>query len=180
MTRPSGVFVDRDGTIIEDPGYLADPGGLRLIPGAAEAVAQLNAAGIPVVVVTNQSGIARGLYGWERYRAVKTRLDTLLARFGARLDATYVCPHHPSVTGPCTCRKPSPRLFTEAAEALRIDLAQAVWIGDRMSDVEPALAFGGTGLLVLTGEGARHAAEAERQRISTCPDLGSAVDSLLR
>jgi D-glycero-D-manno-heptose 1,7-bisphosphate phosphatase len=180
MTRPSGVFVDRDGTIIEDPGYLADPGGLRLIPGAAEGVAQLNAAGIPVVVVTNQSGIARGLYGWEQYRAVKTRLDTLLARFGARLDATYVCPHHPSVTGPCTCRKPSPRLFTEAAEALRIDLAQAVWIGDRMSDVEPALAFGGTGLLVLTGEGARHAAEAERQRISTCPDLGSAVDSLLR
>lgn len=180
MTRPSGVFMDRDGTIIEDPGYLADPDGVRLIPGAAEGVAQLNAAGIPVVVVTNQSGIARGLYGWDQYRAVKARLDTLLARFGARIDATYVCPHHPSVTGPCTCRKPASRLFTEAAEALRIDLGQAIWIGDRMSDVEPALAFGGTGVLVLTGKGAGHAAEAERQQIRTYPDLGIAVDSLLR
>jgi D-glycero-D-manno-heptose 1,7-bisphosphate phosphatase len=179
MTHPSGVFVDRDGTIIEDPGYLAAPDGVRLIPGAAEGVAQLNAAGIPVVLVTNQSGIARGLYGWDQYRAVKTRLDTLLSRFGARIDATYVCPHHPSVTGPCTCRKPAPRLFTEAAEALRIDLARAVWIGDRMSDVEPALAFGGTGILVLTGEGPGHADAAERQHFSTFPDLRAAVDSLL-
>ena len=180
MTRPTGVFVDRDGTLIDDPGYLADPDGVRLIPGAAEGVAQLNAAGIPVVVVTNQSGIARGLYGWDQYRAVKARLDTLLARFGARIDATYVCPHHPSVTGPCTCRKPAPRLFTEAAEALRIDLAHAVWIGDRITDVEPALGFGGTGMLVLTGEGARHADVAERQQFRTFPDLRAAVDCLLR
>jgi len=180
MTRPSGVFLDRDGTIIEDPGYLGDPIRVRLLSGAAEAVAKLNAAGIPVIVVTNQSGIARGLYGWDQYRAVKARVDLLLAREGARIDATYVCPHHPSVTGPCTCRKPAPRLFEEAADTLRIDLARAAWIGDRMSDVEPALAFGGTAALVLTGEGAGHAAAAARRGIATHPDFGSAVEDLLR
>jgi len=180
MTRPSAVFLDRDGTIIEDPGYLDRPEGVRLISGAAAGLARLNAAGIPAVIVTNQSGIARGYYGWEQYRAVKARLDELLAREGARIDATFVCPHHPSVTGPCTCRKPAPRLFEEAAETLRIDLARAVWIGDRMSDVEPALGFGGTGILVLTGEGAGHAEEAARRGIETRPDFGSAVEHVLR
>jgi D-glycero-D-manno-heptose 1,7-bisphosphate phosphatase len=180
MTRPSGMFIDRDGTIIEDAGYLGDPAGVRLIPGAAEALARLNAAGIPVVVVTNQSGIARGYYGWDQYRAVKARLDSLLAREGARIDATYVCPHHPTVTGPCTCRKPGPRLFEEAAEALRIELGRAVWIGDRMSDVEPALTFGGRGALVLTGEGTSHATAAEQRGIGTYPDFRAVVESLLR
>ena len=108
MTRAGcpAVFLDRDGTIIEDAGYLGDPARIRLLPGAAEAIGRLNQAGMPVVVVTNQSGIARGVLDEAAYQATRVELDRLLAGRGARLDAQYHCPHHPEITGPCDCRKP--------------------------------------------------------------------------
>ena len=101
--RPA-VFLDRDGTIIEDVGYLGDPERMRLLPDAAEAIARLNRAGLLAVVVTNQSGIARGLFDEDAYEATRFRLDRLLADQGARLDAQYHCPHHPELSGPCECR----------------------------------------------------------------------------
>jgi D-glycero-D-manno-heptose 1,7-bisphosphate phosphatase len=173
------VFLDRDGTLIEDPGYLHRPEDVRLVPGAGGAVARLNAAGWPVVVITNQSGIARGLYDVAAYRSVEQRLEELLAAAGARLDGTYYCPHHPDVTGPCDCRKPGVRLFREAARALGIDLRRSWYVGDKASDVEPARALGGRGILVATGAGAAHIAAARRLGADLAADVAAAADRVL-
>lgn len=148
MSARGAVFLDRDGTIIEDTGYIADPEAVRLLPGAAAAIARLNRAGRPAIVVTNQSGIARGLLDEAAYAAVARRLEALLAADGARLDAHYHCPHHPDFTGPCECRKPGPLLYRRAAADHELDLAASWWVGDRMRDVLPAERFGGHGLLL--------------------------------
>jgi D-glycero-D-manno-heptose 1,7-bisphosphate phosphatase len=173
------VFLDRDGTIIEDPGYLADAGAVTLLPGAAAAIARLNRDGRPVVVVTNQSGIARGLLTKEQYFATERRLDALLRENGAHLDAHYFCPHHPDLTGPCACRKPGVRLFVRAAEDLGVDLEASWWVGDRVRDVLPAEALRGRGILVLSGDGAKEAATPEARRFPHVPDLTSAVELIL-
>ena len=167
--RPA-VFLDRDGTIIEDTGYLGDPGRVRLLPGAAEAIGRLNRAGMPVVVVTNQSGIARGLLDEAAYQATRVELDRLLASRGARLDAQYHCPHHPEITGPCECRKPGLLLYRRAARDLDLDLGASWWVGDRPRDVEAARALGGRGILVRDAPGPPFA---------TAADLGEAVSMIL-
>jgi formyltetrahydrofolate-dependent phosphoribosylglycinamide formyltransferase len=172
------VFLDRDGTIIEDTGYLADPAAVRLLPGAAAAITRLNAAGLAAVVVTNQSGIARGLLDEARYSAVARRLDELLAADGARLEGHYHCPHHPDFTGPCDCRKPGPLLYRRAGEEHDLDLAGSWWVGDRLRDVVPAEHFGGRGLLVgRLPEAERSAAEA--MRFPAVRDLSAAADIIL-
>ena len=102
----NAVFLDRDGTIVEDAGFLHEPGKVKLLPGAAEAIRRLNQRGYLVICVTNQSGIARGLYTAAEYTAVQRRLTELLAAHDAHLDGSYFCPHHPQFTGPCECRKP--------------------------------------------------------------------------
>ena len=177
-TRPA-AFLDRDGTLIEDPGYLHRPEEVRLLPGAAGAVARLNAAGYAVVVVTNQSGIARGLNDVAAYEAVQRRLADLLAGAGARLDGAYYCPLHPDYTGPCTCRKPGVRLFEEAARALGIDLRRSWFVGDKVSDVAPARALGGRGILIATGEGSAHAASARAEGAVVVAHLAAAADHIL-
>ncbi len=173
--RPA-VFLDRDGTIVEDPGFLHEPGKVRLLPGAAAAIHRLNEAGFLVVTVSNQSGIARGLYDATAYHAVQRRLSELLAAHGARLDASYFCPHHPEVGPPCPCRKPGTGLFLAAREALGIDLARSFWVGDRLSDVDPARTLGGRGILVETGHGAHHRAQARTLGVPTVADLGAVVE----
>ena len=177
-TRPA-AFLDRDGTLVEDPGYLHRPEDVRLLPGAAGAVARLNAAGYLVVVVTNQSGIARGLYEVAAYQAVQRRLADLLAGEGARLDGAYYCPHHPDHSGPCECRKPGVRLFQEAARALGIDLRRSWFVGDKAGDVTPARTLGGRGILVATGEGPAHAAAARAAGATVVADLAAAADLIL-
>ncbi|MGH7645198.1 MAG: D-glycero-alpha-D-manno-heptose-1,7-bisphosphate 7-phosphatase [Gemmatimonadales bacterium] len=179
--RPA-AFLDRDGTLIEDPGFLHEPGRIRLLPGAAAAVRRLNQAGYLAVTVTNQSGIARGLYEVVDYQAVQRRLVELLLDHGARLDGAWYCPHHPAFTGPCPCRKPGTQLFREAAAELGIDLARAFWVGDRLSDVEPARVLGAgaaSGILVLTGEGAGHREQAAVLGARVVADLAAAVDEIL-
>lgn len=148
------VFIDRDGTIIVEKVYLSDPDGVELIDGTVEALERLRAAGFLLVVVTNQSGIARGLYGLGDYHAVAERLDQELAARGIVMDATYFCPHHPEATGPCDCRKPGTGMYRRAAAALGIDMAASFYIGDKITDVQPAIALGGRGILVRTGYGA--------------------------
>ena len=150
--RPA-VFLDRDGTIIEEVKYLADPEGVVLIPGAVEALTLLRNAGFALVVVTNQSGIARGFYGLEGYEAVALRVDELLALHDLTLDATYFCPHHPSVSGDCFCRKPATGMHRAAAESLGLDCESSFFVGDRVGDLLPALELGGEGILVRTGYG---------------------------
>jgi histidinol-phosphate phosphatase family protein len=176
VTGRHAVFLDRDGTIIEDTGYPADPATVRLLPGAAEAIGRLNRAGLLAIVATNQSGIARGLVDETAYRAITLRLDELLAASGARLDAHYHCPHHPDFTGACRCRKPGPLLFERAAADHGLDLARCWWVGDRLRDVQPAAGFGGRGLLIgaPSGDGA-----ADGVRHATVRDLPSAVDIIL-
>jgi len=179
------VFLDRDGTLVEDPhpGFLHEPGKVRLLPGAAAAVRRLNLAGWLVVTVSNQSGIARGLYDEAAYAAVQRRVAELLAAHEAHLDASYFCPHHPEFTGPCACRKPGPKLFRDAAAAWGIDLARSWWVGDRLSDVEPARSLGAGpawGILVETGHGAAHRAQARALRVRVAADLAAGVDVIVR
>src|SRR5882672_7647273 len=142
------VFLDRDGTLIDDPGYLNDPEGVRLRPGAGSALAQLKRAGFRLIVVTNQSGIARGLISPTQYEAVAARVAALLAAEGGALDAQYHCPHLPELSGPCQCRKPGLLLFEQAVKEWAIDAHTSWWVGDRMRDVSPALALGGRAMLV--------------------------------
>ncbi len=173
------VFLDRDGTIVEDPGFLHEPDKVRLLPGAGEAIRRLNAAGILVVMVTNQSGIARGLFDVAAYAAVQRRLAELLAAHDAHLDAAYFCPHHPAITGPCDCRKPGLKLFRDAHEAFGIDFRRSTWVGDRAGDVAPARRLGGRGILVLTGTGPLGQRRARALGAAVVPDLPAAVDAML-
>jgi D-glycero-D-manno-heptose 1,7-bisphosphate phosphatase len=174
------VFFDRDGTIVEDPGFLHEPAKVKLLPGAADAIKRLNERGYLAVIVTNQSGIARGLYTIADYTAVQRRLGELLAAQGARIDGAYFCPHHPQFSGPCECRKPGVKLFNDARQALDIDFRRSWWVGDRLADVYPARQLGGQGILVSTGEGNLHQGQARAIGVMVVADLGQAVDEILR
>jgi len=169
------VFLDRDGTIIADPGYLKEPSQVALLPGAAQGLVALAGAGWPLVVVTNQSGIARGYYDEAAFRTVTRHLDTLLAAHGVRLLATYHCPHHPDVGGPCDCRKPGVKLFRDAAAAHHIALGESWFVGDRWRDVQPAQALGGRGLLIGSDPLSDDAREAARHTIRMVTGLGEAA-----
>jgi D-glycero-D-manno-heptose 1,7-bisphosphate phosphatase len=173
------VFLDRDGTLIEDLHYLRDPAAVQLLPGVAPALRLLNDAGIVAVVATNQSGIARGKLSEAEYHATERRLDELLAAEGVRLDAHYHCPHLPEITGPCDCRKPGPGLYREAARDLDIDLASSWWVGDRLRDLAAARLFGGKAALLLTGSGREEALLPEARSWLIVPDLETAVRHVL-
>lgn len=173
------VFLDRDGTIIADVAYLRDPEEVRLLPGAAEAIKRLNDRGLLAIVVTNQSGIARGLLSRNDYHLTERRVDQLLASEGARLDAHYFCPHLPELTGPCDCRKPGVLLYSQAAEQFGIDLGASWWVGDRLRDVLPAEEFGGRGILVQTGVSTADARDENASRFAQASDLAGAVDRIL-
>ena len=174
------VFLDRDGTIIEDVAYLRHPDQARLIPGAAQAIKRLNDRGILAIVVTNQSGMARGLVSRHQYQVAERRVDELLQAEGAKLDAHYFCPHLPELTGPCDCRKPGVLLYRQAAEHFKIDLGASWWVGDRLRDVLPAETLQGKGVLVLTGAGAAEAGDPKATRFMKADDLAAAVDVILR
>jgi D-glycero-D-manno-heptose 1,7-bisphosphate phosphatase len=157
MLRPA-LFLDRDGTINEDRHYLSDPAGVFLIPGAAEAIAEVNRLGVPIIVVTNQAGIAKGIIPFEAIAKIHQELDQQLARFGAKVDAYYFCPHHPE--GPiaefhqvCQCRKPLAGMLQRAAQEHQLDLSQSWMVGDRLTDAEAGAAAGCKTMLLRTGYG---------------------------
>jgi D-glycero-D-manno-heptose 1,7-bisphosphate phosphatase len=173
----AAAFLDRDGTIIEDRHYLADPDGVVLLPGAAQAIRRLNAAGIAVIVVTNQSGIGRGYITEMQYRGVAERMDLLLREAGARIDASYHCPHRPDVPA-CDCRKPGTALFLRAASDHRLDLPSSHFVGDRLRDVLPGLALGGTGYLIHPDRAAEN--QELPDRVRCVESLEDAVEQVLR
>ena len=148
MTARRAAFLDRDGTIITDVSYIARPEDVRLVPGAATAIRRLNDHGIPVVVVTNQSGIAQGKFATADYEAVRARVTELLAADEATVNAEYYCPHYPAVTGPCDCRKPARLLFDRAIADLELDASRSMFAGDRLRDVIPARAYGAAAYLI--------------------------------
>ena len=174
------AFLDRDGTIIHDANYIRDPADVVLLPGAAAAIARLNGAGVKVIVVTNQSGIARGWLTTDDYEAVRKRIDSLLAREGARIDATYVCPHFPDISGPCDCRKPGVKLFRDAIADFGIDPTRSAFIGDRWRDVAPAATLGGRAILLdVSSTPAEDRERARTERLTTAHSLSEAVDLFL-
>jgi D-glycero-D-manno-heptose 1,7-bisphosphate phosphatase len=160
MPSERAAFLDRDGTVIEEVHYLAEPDRIAFVPGAFEALRLLRDAGYSLVIVTNQSGIARGFYTTDQYRAVEARMEEMLAAEGITIDAAFFCPHHPDFSGPCDCRKPLLGMYRDAERNLGLDLAASVYIGDRLRDVEPALKLGGRGVLVQTGFGRTEADRA--------------------
>ena len=179
MSGPrAAVFLDRDGTINVDTRYVRSPDDVALVPGAAGALARLNAAAIPVIVVTNQSGIARGLLTAREYDAVQVRLEAMLAGAGAHVDATYVCPHDP--TQGCECRKPGTLLFRRAAAEHAIALDRSWFLGDRWRDVAPALELGGTGILIPSEATPRDDLRRARADLRVSRTLERAVDLVLR
>ena len=185
MARRPAVFIDRDGTLTEEVGYVNHPSRLQLLPGSAIAIRRLNEAGIAAVVATNQAGIARGYFSEEVMHAVHERLVEQLKEAGAHLDGLYVCPHHPTEGTPpfrteCDCRKPKPGLLLRAARDLDLDLAASYMVGDKASDLVVAPAVGARAVLVLTGYG-RGEWEYRRAHFSVPPDhvaadLREAVD----
>jgi D-glycero-D-manno-heptose 1,7-bisphosphate phosphatase len=140
----AAAFLDRDGTLIADPGYLRDPSRVALLPGAVDALRAFRKAGLALVVVTNQSGLARGTILPHEAAAVRARFEALLAEQGLALDATYTCPHGPE--DGCPCRKPRPGMLLQAARELGLDLAASVMIGDKVADAEAGLAAGCRGV----------------------------------
>lgn len=171
-------FLDRDGVIVDDVNYLSDPSQLKLIDGAAAAIAKLNQAGVPAIVITNQSGVARGMFTEERVAEIHRALDDMLEPSGARIDAYYVCPHHPTEgTGDyvrtCGCRKPEPGMLLQAAKEHGIELEASFLIGDMQSDMEAASRAGCTGIW-LQAESDSSTAE-----IITARDLAAAIEHCL-
>jgi histidinol-phosphate phosphatase family protein len=178
MSRPA-VFLDRDGTIIIDRHFLGDPAGVELLPGVPAAIARLNAAGIPVIVVTNQSGIGRGMFTEADYERVVARLDELLRIEGAHVDASYHCPHSPEHDAPCKCRKPGTEMYERAIRNHDLDGGRSYYIGDHWRDVSPALAFGGNGVLIPTFETTAEEIELATRSATVAQALGAVVDRVL-
>jgi histidinol-phosphate phosphatase family protein len=174
------VFLDRDGTLNHEVGYIGDPAELALVPGAPAALARLAAAGFALVVVTNQSAIGRGLYTRTQVDAVHARLAAELAAAGVRLDGIFLCPHAPD--DGCDCRKPAPGLFLQARDALGIDLAASWMVGDTVKDMAAARAAGVRPVYVTTGWGERDRAAALAAGLpqdDVVPDLAAAAARIL-
>lgn len=170
---PFLLILDRDGTVIEDKGYLSDPAGVVLETHTIEGLHALLETGAVPVVITNQSGIARGYFPMAAVDAIHARLDELLEQHDLAIKAYLVCPHAPDAG--CDCRKPGASLALRAAAETGLGLSDAYVIGDKLSDTGLAAAIGATGLLVLTGEGSRHADEARRQGFAVVSDLAEAA-----
>lgn len=181
MSR-AAVFLDRDGTLNRELDYLGDPERLELLPGVLSALARLAAAGLALVVVTNQSGIARGFFDERDLAAVNARLERELAAAGIRLDGIECCPHHPD-HGPaggtaCDCRKPAPGMLLRAARRLDLDLERSWTVGDSLRDLEAGRAAGTRAVLVRTGKG------REQERLAppgtlVVDDLAAAAELIL-
>ncbi len=169
------VFIDRDGTISEEVGYINHLSRFRLFPYSAAALKQLHEDGFLAIVITNQAGVARGYFSEEMVQAIHKRMSEELEASGATLDAIYYCAHHPSVGQPpfrldCDCRKPKPGLLLRAARDLDIDLANSWMVGDRYSDIELAANAGVKSVLVLSGYG-RGEWEHQRDNWAIQPNL---------
>jgi D-glycero-D-manno-heptose 1,7-bisphosphate phosphatase len=179
VSRPA-VFLDRDGTLIRDRNYIGKPEQVEILPGVAHALRRLNEAAVPIVVVTNQSGIARGYFTEADYRRVHQRMVTLLDAAGARVDADYMCPHHPDFTGPCDCRKPGTLLFRQAAAEHDLDAARSWYVGDKLRDVLPARELAGHGVLVPSVETEPSDIDAARKDWDVAASLDEVVARAIR
>src|SRR5262245_5108537 len=162
------VFLDRDGTLIREVGYLSEANGVELLPGAAAAVRRMRAAGYPAVVISNQAGVGRGLFPAARVHETMARLRERLRAEGAELDAIYFCPHRPE--DECLCRKPGTALLERAADDLELSLRDSVMIGEKLLDAATGQRAGGTGVLVRTGYGRDEETKIQENAFGRPPD----------
>ncbi|GAB4271972.1 MAG: D-glycero-beta-D-manno-heptose 1,7-bisphosphate 7-phosphatase [Deferrisomatales bacterium] len=180
--RPA-VFLDRDGTLVEEVGYLSRLADLRVLPGVPGALVRFARAGFARIVVTNQSGVARGRFPPAFVERAHAELRRRLRRRGADVEGFYVCPHHPEHGGPCPCRKPAPGLLLRAAADWDVDLAASWVVGDKAADLELARNAGCRAALVRTGYGRETEArvregEAPRPDL-VADDLAAATEAIL-
>ena len=183
------VFLDRDGTVNEEVGYLKDLGQLRLIPGAGSAIRRLHDAGLTVVLITNQSGVARGYFTESFVHDTHALLEKMLQKEGAQLDGIYYCPHHPTAgnsryTMMCDCRKPGTGLINQAARDLDIDIQRSYVVGDKWSDIELGQRAGAHCILVRSGFAADDAGNVRPPQVKD-PDfvahtISDAADWIIR
>lgn len=183
-TARRAVFLDRDGTINVEKDYLYRVEDFVFIPRVVEAIRALKSAGYLVIVVTNQSGVARGYYSLADVERLHTHMQQALAEQGAQVDAFYVCPHHPmegrgEFKRDCECRKGAPGMLLQAAREHDIDLKRSYIVGDKLADVEAGERAGCTPLLVLTGYGSSEAAKLDQGRARLCADLYAASEAIL-
>jgi D-glycero-D-manno-heptose 1,7-bisphosphate phosphatase len=179
------VFLDRDGVITQDPPHYAHRiDQLALIAGSAEAIRMLNEHGFLVIVITNQSGVARGMYAEKDVAIFNHEMERRLALEGARIDAVYYCPHHPDAEIPgyrteCDCRKPAPGMLYAAERDLGVSLEDSFLVGDKWSDIEAGNAVGCKPILVLTGHGSHEHARQSGNACGVAKDLLSAVKTYI-
>ncbi len=178
------VFLDRDGTINVEKDYLHRIEDFEFIPGAPEAIKRLKDAGFLVIVVTNQSGVARGYFGIAEVELLHRHMQGELAKHGTSVDGFYICPHHPTQgTGEylrdCDCRKGKPGMLLEAAAEHEIDLTSSFMVGDKVADIEAGEAAGCSSLLVLTGYGHQSSSEMSAQRVPVFPTLKEVSDFIV-
>ena len=177
MTADRAVFLDRDGTIMEDSNCVGDFGRVVLIPGAARALKQLQDAGYRLFVITNQSGVGRGYFTRESVEAIHAHLDRYFANAGVHFDRYYVCLHHPEDN--CDCRKPKPKFLLDAAREYGLDLSRCFMIGDRPSDIQAGINAGASTILVLTGAGRDSLANQEVEPDFVAEDILAAATWIL-
>ena len=183
-----GAFLDRDGTINDEVDYLRTPDQLRLIAGAGPAIRSLNDRGILTCVISNQSGVARGLLTEDDLLPIHAKLEGELGRSGARIDRIYYCPHHPTEGKPpynieCACRKPATGMLLQGAQELGIDLEKSFVVGDRIVDVQAGKAVGAATILVLTGYGTTTVDECRRENVQpdyVVPSIVEAIECILQ
>jgi D-glycero-D-manno-heptose 1,7-bisphosphate phosphatase len=172
------VFLDRDGTIMEDANYVGRLDQVVLIPRAKQALRRLRDAGFKLFVVTNQSGVGRGYFTREAVEQIHEHLNEQFSEIGVNFDRYYVCPHHPEDN--CDCRKPKPRFLHEAAAEYGLDLARCVMVGDRPSDIQCGINAGTKTVLVLTGVGQETLSKDEVQPSFVARDIGEGAEWILK
>lgn len=182
MVPRKAVFIDRDGVLIDEVNYLSHPRQLKLLRGSADAVRRLRAAGFKVVVVSNQSGVARGYFTLKRLREIHTALRAMLAKKGVRLDGLLFCPHHPDGTvarfaRACACRKPQPGMLRQAAYRWKASMKESFMVGDTEADVAAGRRAGCRTVLVRTGHGSRKKVTTRPDAVAA--DLAAAADLIL-
>lgn len=181
MAQRIAVFLDRDGVIIEEVDYLSRPEQLRVLAGAARAIARLAAAGFKIIVISNQSAVARGYLTRKALESIHQLMSRRLRALGARLDAIYYCPHHPAAGRRvrCRCRKPGTLMLERAARKFKLDLRSSFFVGDTTTDVKTARNAGCRAVLVKTGKAGRDGRYKARPE-ATVKDLAAAASWILK
>lgn len=183
--KSKAVFLDRDGTLIEDTGYINSPEQVKFLPGAIAAVKKLQDAGFKIIIISNQSGVARGLITEDMLQTIDKLIHRQVLNGGAHIDGSYYCPHHPEhgvypYRQDCECRKPHIGLIRKAVKDHDLDLSGSIMVGDHSNDIETAKRAGIKSVFVMTGHGPEEKAHLKSQPDHIATDLSAAADWIIK